>query len=89
MPRMNEIKKSKTDEAIQGRIHAFAYGFDTFQKSYIGMGKGTFVKNIRADTGRGKAPHSSYVQIGGELGKVGFFLFLAILYCSLSFCADR
>lgn len=83
LPRMEEINSSKTDEAIQGRVHAFTYGFETLQKSYTGVGKGTFFENIQSDTGYGKSSHSSYVQIGAELGKVGFFLFLAILYSSL------
>ena len=30
-----------------------------------------------------KAPHSSYVCIGAELGYTGFFLFFGILYCCL------
>jgi hypothetical protein len=30
-----------------------------------------------------KAPHSSYVCTGAELGKPGLFLFLAVLYCCL------
>ncbi|MDR3406698.1 MAG: hypothetical protein P4L99_29705 [Chthoniobacter sp.] len=30
-----------------------------------------------------KAPHSSYVCIGAELGKPGMFLFVAVLYCCL------
>jgi len=30
-----------------------------------------------------KAPHSSYVCIGAELGKPGLFLFLGVLYCCL------
>ncbi|MFN7138687.1 MAG: O-antigen ligase family protein, partial [Limisphaerales bacterium] len=83
LPRMNEMKKTKTDEAIQGRVAAFTFGIETFKRSYTGLGKDSFARNMNRYTGLSKAPHSSYVQIGAELGKVGFVLFMGVLYCCL------
>mgnify|MGYP001332733889 CR=1 FL=1 len=83
LPRMNEINKSKADEAIQGRVAAFSFGLETLKRSIRGFGKDTFVQNMQRYQGIRKASHSSYVQIGAEQGKGGFALFIGILYCCL------
>lgn len=83
LPRMYEMKQTKNDEAIQGRVAAFSFGYDILMRSNRGMGKDSFNENMLRYTGVPKASHSSYIQIGAELGKIGFFLFLGILYCCL------
>ena len=107
LPRMNELNKSKNDEAIQGRVAAFKHGYGLLQSNTRGVGKGKwgmdpFVtsyvpKLLTAPSGSAdqkgrvimtaihynKAPHSSYVCIGAELGYMGLFLLSAIFYCDL------
>ncbi len=101
LPRMQELNKAKTDEAIQGRIIAFRHGykmltthdkgvgFRNWQTSFLAQGykmKPTHHDKLALKKPRQilyKAPHSSYVGLGAELGKPGFFLFFGILYCCL------
>ena len=107
LPRMNELDKAKSDEAIQGRVAAFKHGYELLQTLTKGVGKGEWGKDpyitsyipvllpgrSTGQDGKGrtvlqaihysKAPHSSYVCIGAELGKPGLFLFLGVLYCCL------
>ena len=101
LPRMQELDKTKTDEAIQGRVIAFTHGykmmtttqhgvgFHHWQESFL-AGKYRFKQTHTDKESRKKtqpiiykAPHSSYVGIGAELGYPGFFLLFAILYCCL------
>ncbi len=105
LPRMNELNKAKSDEAIQGRVAAFRHGYQLMQTRFTGVGKGEWGQDafmtdyipvlISPKPGQGddhahhvlkaihynKAPHSSYVCTGAELGKPGLFLFVAVLYC--------
>jgi hypothetical protein len=100
LPRMQELQKSKTDDAIQGRVIAFKHGYRMLTTTFHGVGfhqwRRSFLaahyiykpKHTDKNTSKrpeivDKAPHSSYVGIGGELGYPGFILFLGILYCSL------
>lgn len=99
LPRMGELKKSKSDEAIQGRVMAFTHGYKVMTAAGVGYrnwyqsfleGKYRF-KRTKFDKDSlkipmpivSKAPHSSYVCIGAELGYIGFFLHFGILYCCL------
>jgi hypothetical protein len=102
LPRMQELNKAKTDEAIQGRILAFKHGYRMFSTHDKGVGFKNWQKSFLAQRYRFapshpdeksrkkslqqvvyKAPHSSYVGLGAELGKPGFYLFFGILYCCL------
>ena len=40
LPRMNELSKSKSDPAIQGRVQAFKHGYMILQTKIAGVGKG-------------------------------------------------
>jgi hypothetical protein len=40
LPRMNELSKSKSDPAIQGRVLAFKHGWEILQTRLAGVGKG-------------------------------------------------
>jgi hypothetical protein len=79
LPRMGELESSKTDEAIQGRVMAFQFGMDTLKNRVAGVGFPNFESSFKDRYGFAKAPHSSYVRVGGELGLVGLFLFVGIL----------
>ena len=83
LPRMNELQKSKGDEAVQGRIRAFTYGHQYYQTYPMGVGQGQFVASVMHDHNYFKASHSTYVQTGAELGKTGMYLFLLVLWCNL------
>ena len=101
LPRMQELNKSKTDEAIMGRVIAFTHGYKMITTTNHGVGFHHWQQSFLAGHYRFKqtktdkealkkpnpiiykAPHSSYVGIGAELGYPGFFLFFGILYCCL------
>ncbi len=84
LPRMNEVQDSKGDEAIQGRVAAFQFGLTSYRLGgFKGFGMKSFAQNMLDTTGLAKASHSSYVQVGAELGKGGFWLFLGVIYCCL------
>jgi hypothetical protein len=83
LPRMGELDKARSDEAIMGRIAAYKFGMLCLstQKTGIGYGKwwGEFYKANHFT----KGPHSSFNMVGAELGRPGLFLFLAIIYSCL------
>jgi len=81
LPRMNELAKSKTDGAIQGRVAAFKHGMALVQTSIRGCGRDHWMESFYRAHHYTKACHSSYVQVGGELGVPGLGLYLGILYC--------
>lgn len=83
LPRMQELDQGHTEEGIQGRVLAFQWGFEKLRNQLTGIGYQRFVWDFRNEHGYWKAPHSSYVQIGTELGFPGLFLFLGILYCCI------
>lgn len=82
LPRMSELQKSKSDEAIQGRVKAFTYGRGYYERLTLGVGQGNFIKSLLRDHNYYKAAHSTYVQTGAELGRVGMYLFLLLLWTS-------
>jgi O-antigen ligase len=83
LPRMGELEKSRTDQAIQGRVVAFKYGLDMLKTKINGVGWHRFYDSIASRVGYRKGAHSTYVEVGGETGFPGLVLFLGILYCSL------
>jgi len=46
LPRMTELKSSKTDPAIQGRVAAYTFGLSQMQKLPFGHGLGNFTPNF-------------------------------------------
>jgi O-antigen ligase len=83
LPRMGELEKTQTNQAIQGRVAAFGFGLDVLKRDVNGLGKGNFTRVLHATRKLYKSAHSSYVAIGAELGLPGFCLFIGILYTSL------
>jgi hypothetical protein len=82
LPRMGELQKTKTDEAIQGRITAFKYGYGYYDNMLRGVGQGQFIPRLLSDHKYYKASHSTYVQTGSELGWPGLYLFLLVMWCN-------
>ena len=83
MPRMNELQSSKTDQAIQGRVKAFHFGYKILTTTTSGVGFARFQTEFFKEHHFYKAAHSSYVNIGCELGAPGLCLFLGVIYCCL------
>jgi O-antigen ligase len=82
LPRMQQMGNLRSDEGVQGRLMAWEMARTARDKTTTGEGWHQFVAMI---TWEGqtfpKATHSSYVQIGADLGMYGLFLFIAALWC--------
>ena len=83
LPRMDEMNNARAEGGIVGRLAAFRFGKQMMEQKFTGLGKDRFVDSMWRAHHIWKASHSSFVQIGAELGRIGFFLFLGILYCCL------
>jgi len=67
----------RDDESAMGRIEAWVAGFAMMQAHPIlGVGKGQFLEYFPRDA------HNSYVRAGAELGVVGLYAFIGILFFS-------
>ncbi|MBI3987308.1 MAG: O-antigen ligase family protein [Lentisphaerae bacterium] len=96
------------ETGVQGRKMAFRFGLHTLrEKPFKGLGYRQFrnyspwkieVRHVGKKIVKIRmsriAPHSAYVAIGAEQGRLGLFLWLGIFYCSLrtlllSKCADE
>lgn len=84
LPRMEKMGDLRSDEGVQGRLMAWEMARTARDKTMTGEGWRQFVAMI---TWEGetipKATHSSYVQVGADLGLYGLFLFVAALWCAL------
>ena len=84
LPRMEQMGNLRSDEGVQGRLMAWELARTARDKTTTGEGWRQFVAMI---TWEGetipKATHSSYVQVGADLGLSGIFLFVAGLWCAL------
>lgn len=82
LPRMEQIKTMHSDEGIIVRLQAWKVGFNAMRALYPkGSGIDSFSSVFQRIYGYPKAPHSSYVQVGTELGYGGLLLFIGIIYC--------
>ena len=65
----------REDESAMGRIDAWAEGWQLLKSNpIIGVGKGQFIEHHSRDT------HSSYVRAGAELGLLGLYAFIGMIY---------
>jgi O-antigen ligase len=70
----------REDKSAMGRVEAWAEGMNMLREHpLIGVGKGQFIEHHERDS------HSSYVRAGAELGIIGLFAFIGILYSAISF----
>ncbi len=83
LPRMNELDKTSKDQAIQGRVAAFHFGYDILHTKLRGIGYSKFQTEFEKVNHYSKASHSSYVEVGTEFGRTGLILYLGILYCAM------
>lgn len=84
LPRMEQMGNLRGDEGVQGRLMAWELARTARDNTMTGEGWRQFVAMI---TWEGeiipKATHSSYVQVGADLGRPGLFLFVAGLWCAM------
>ncbi len=83
LPRMSGMSNLRADEGVMGRLMSWEMARTALESHATGLGWKQFVAWI---TWEGetfpKATHSSYVQIGADLGLYGLFLYLAGLWLS-------
>lgn len=68
----------RDDESSMGRVEAWNAGMNMFlAHPLIGVGKGQFIEYHNKDS------HNSYVRAGAELGFIGLYAFLGMLYYTI------
>jgi hypothetical protein len=83
LPRMQGLDNLEADEGVIGRLMAWFQAHEAMLQNSTGVGWRQFVAWItwEGDT-LPKATHSSYVQVGADLGMYGLMLYIACLWCS-------
>lgn len=90
LPRMSQMSDLRADEGVQGRLLAWEMARGVSKTHPTGAGWQQFVALIDWRENYGymvydlpKATHSSYVQVGADLGQYGLFIYLGGLWCVL------
>ena len=89
LPRMAQMSDLRSDEGVQGRLLAWEMARGVAKTRSTGAGWQQFVARIDWKEGNTilhdlpKATHSSYVQVGADLGTYGLFLYVAGLWCAV------
>lgn len=89
LPRMAQMNDLRADEGVQGRLLAWEMARGVTKTRSTGAGWQEFVALIDWKEGNTvihdipKATHSSYVQVGADLGTYGLFLYVAGLWCAV------
>lgn len=88
LPRMADMNNLRADEGVQGRLLAWEMARTAERNHPTGIGWKQFIAEFEWQEGNTvewvkKATHSSYVQIGADLGRYGLFLYLAGIWCAL------
>ena len=89
LPRMESMDNLQSDQGVQGRLLAWEIARTVTRNHTTGTGWQTFVAYIDWKDGNvvhrdiPKATHSSYVQVGADLGIYGLFLYLLGLWVAL------
>jgi hypothetical protein len=88
MPRMESMGSLRSEEGVMGRLMAWENARQTMDRNTTGAGWRQFESWITFvdESGRliteSKSTHSSYVQIGADLGRPGIYLWLLVLFCT-------
>ncbi|MCB1208584.1 MAG: O-antigen ligase family protein [Verrucomicrobiales bacterium] len=89
LPRMESMDNLQSDQGVQGRLLAWEMARTVTRNQPTGTGWQTFVAYIDWKEGNvlhrdiPKATHSSYVQVGADLGIYGLFIYLLGLWVAL------
>lgn len=81
LPRMSEMSSLRADEGVQGRLMAWELAKTSMENSPAGWKQFVAYINWRGLTVK-KATHSSYVQLGADLGIEGIFIYLLALWAA-------
>jgi len=82
LPRMQELSKARSNEAIMGRLLAWEIARTASKENFSGEGWKKFTAMIEFEKKRvEKATHSAYVKVGADLGYGGLFFYIGVLYC--------
>jgi hypothetical protein len=79
LPRMSDMNNLRSEEGVQGRLMAWEIAKTAMEKKPAGWKQFEAYINWRGQVEK-KATHSSYVQIGGDLGVNGLYLFTLVLW---------
>lgn len=85
---MKSMDNLRSEEGVIGRLMAWENAHQTMDRNFTGAGWRQFESWITFVDASGrlitepKSTHSSYVQIGADLGRPGIFLWLLILFCT-------
>lgn len=87
MPRMESMGSLRTEEGVMGRLMAWELARQSIDGNTTGKGWRQFEAWITFREGNTiitepKSTHSSYIQIGADLGKPGIYLWVLILFCT-------
>ena len=88
LPRMEQMGNLRADDGVQGRLMAWMLAKGAMENNTFGVGWKQFVAIFPWREGRKvvtvyKATHSSYVQVGADLGVYGLALWLLALWVAL------
>jgi hypothetical protein len=89
MPRMEQMGNLRADDGVLGRLMAWEMAKTAMELNPTGVGWKQFIALIDWKEGNKmfygipKATHSSYVQVGADLGKYGMFLWLLPLWAAI------
>lgn len=89
LPRMSEMGNLRANEGVQGRLMAWEIARGVTKHNDTGEGWKQFMAFIDWKEGNHviydipKSTHSSYVQVGADLGKYGLLIYLAGLWTAI------
>lgn len=81
LPRMSQVGNLRADEGVQGRLMAWELAKTAMEQRPAGWKQFTAYINWHGLT-EPKATHSSYVQVGADLGVMGVALYLLVLWAA-------
>lgn len=88
LPRMESMGSLRSEEGVMGRLMAWELARTACENNTTGIGWRMFQAWITVKEGtrwivEHKSTHSSYVQIGADLGKPGIYLWLLVMLTNL------
>ncbi|MCB1226778.1 MAG: O-antigen ligase family protein [Verrucomicrobiales bacterium] len=88
LPRMEQMSNLRSDEGVQGRLMAWTLAKGAMDYNTFGVGWKQFIAIFPWREGTRvvtvvKATHSSYVQVGADLGIYGLALWLLVLWLAI------
>ena len=79
LPRMSQVGSLRAEEGVQGRLMAWELAKTAMEQRPAGWKQFVAYINWRGET-QSKSTHSSYVQVGADLGIAGMGLYLLALW---------